>query len=120
MKNQANAAAVFDALGEPVRRQILVLLSGAPAAVHELAEQLPVNRPAVSKHLRVLSDAGLAEHRTVGTSNVYAIRREGLDAARAWLDEAWENVLAAFAEAARAEAAEAEIRRMRDQTNPGG
>lgn len=120
MKNEANPAAVFDALGEPVRRQILVLLRAGPAAVHELAEQLPVNRPAVSKHLRVLSDAGLAEHRTVGTSNVYAIRREGLDAARAWLDATWEGVLAAFVEAARAEAAQAEVDRIRKQTNPGG
>jgi DNA-binding transcriptional ArsR family regulator len=120
MRNQAQAAVVFDALGDPVRRQILVLLSDGPAAVHELAEQLPVNRPAVSKHLRVLSDAGLAEHRAVGTSNVYAIRREGLDAARAWLDETWGNVLAAFAEAARAEAAQAEVDRIRNQTNPGG
>ncbi len=101
MRNQTAAAAVFDALGEPVRRQILELLSEGPAPVHRLAEQLPVNRPAVSKHLRVLSEAGLTEHRSVGTSNVYYLRREGLDAARAWLDQTWEGVLVAFAEAAR-------------------
>lgn len=101
MRNQSGAAVVFDALGEPVRRQILELLSEGPAPVHRLAEQLPVNRPAVSKHLRVLSEAGLTEHRSVGTSNVYYLRREGLDAARAWLEQTWEGVLAAFAEAAR-------------------
>src|ERR1700739_3859175 len=98
MRNQTQAAAVFDALGEPVRRQILELLSDGASPVHELAERLPVNRPAVSKHLRVLSEAGLTEHRSVGTSNVYYLRREGLDAARAWLDQTWEGVLAAFAE----------------------
>ena len=105
MSNQGGAAAVFDALGEPTRRQILELLSDGPAPVHELAQRLPVNRPAVSKHLRVLSAAGLTEHRTVGTSNVYYLRREGLEVARAWLDATWEGVLAAFAEAARVEAA---------------
>jgi DNA-binding transcriptional ArsR family regulator len=119
MRNQAQATVVFDALGDPVRRRILELLSDGPSAVHELAERLPVNRPAVSKHLRVLSDAGLTEHRSVGTSNVYYLRREGLDAARAWLDETWEGVLAAFAQAARAEAAEAEVKRISKRTSQG-
>lgn len=119
MRNQSQAATVFDALGEPVRRQILELLSDGPAPVHELAERLPVNRPAVSKHLRVLSAAGLTEHRSVGTSNVYYLRREGLDAARAWLDQTWEGVLAAFAEAARAAAAQAEVERAGTQIDQG-
>ncbi len=114
MRNQARTAAVFDALGEPVRRQILELLGNGPAAVHELAEQLPVNRPAVSKHLRVLSQAGLTEHRSVGTSNVYHLRREGLDAAREWLDQTWGSVLAAFAAAAQVEAD-----RIRQQSKQG-
>ena len=115
MRNQAQAAAVFDALGEPVRRRILELLSDGPAPVHELAEQLPVNRPAVSKHLRVLGEAGLTEYRSVGTSNVYYLRREGLEAARAWLDETWEGVLASFAAAAQVEAD-----RIRRQSKQGG
>jgi DNA-binding transcriptional ArsR family regulator len=114
MGNQAQAAAVFDALGEPVRRQILELLSAGPAPVHQLAQQLPVNRPAVSKHLRVLSAAGLTEHRSVGTSNVYYLRREGLEAARTWLDQAWEGVLGSFAAAA-----QAELERISTQRNPG-
>ena len=112
MSNQA--AAVFDALGEPVRRQILELLGDGPAPVHVLAASLPVNRPAVSKHLRVLSDAGLTEHRSVGTSNVYYLRREGLELARSWLDQTWEGVLASFAAAAEIEAAH-----IRKQPTPG-
>ena len=120
MGNQAQAAAVFGALGEPVRRRILELLTDGPAPVHELAEQLPVNRPAVSKHLRVLSEAGLTAHRSVGTSNVYYLRREGLDAARAWLTQTWEGVLASYAEAARAEAARAQIDRIGNEPEQGG
>src|SRR5579872_1265653 len=98
MRNQVQAAAVFDALGEPVRRQILELLGDGPAPVHELAQRLPVNRPAVSKHLRVLSEAGLTAHRSIGTSNVYYLRPDGVQAARAWLNETWAGVLASFAE----------------------
>jgi len=105
---------VFDALGEPVRRQILELLSDGPSPVHELAERLPVNRPAVSKHLRVLSHAGLTEHRSVGTSNVYYLRRDGLEAAKAWLTETWDGVLGAYAAAAQAEAD-----RIRRESNHG-
>jgi DNA-binding transcriptional ArsR family regulator len=119
MRNQVNAAIVFDALGEPVRRQILELLGDGPAPVHELAERLPVRRPAVSKHLRVLSEAGLTGHRSIGTSNVYYLRQEGIEAARAWLDQTWEGVLAAFAQAARAEVAQVEVERISKQTNQG-
>ena len=70
MSNQT-ADAVFDALGEPVRRRILELLHDGPTPVGELAARLPVGRPAVSKHLRVLSNAGLIEHRSAGTRNLY-------------------------------------------------
>ena len=106
MRNQAQPiGTVFDALGNPVRRQIVELLGDGPAPVHELAKRLPVNRPAVSKHLRVLSDAGLTEHRCAGTANVYFLRREGLELARGWLDQTWGNVLESFAAAAEAHAA---------------
>ena len=104
MRNQAHAAAIFDALGEPVRRDIVELLKEGPAPVHALAARLPVNRPAVSKHLRVLSQAGLTEHRSVGTSNVYYLRQDGLETARAWLTETWETVLRSYAAAAQHEA----------------
>src|ERR1700757_3037018 len=84
MSDQA-AEAVFDALGEPVRRRILELLHDGPTPVGRLAERLPVGRPAVSKHLRVPSNAGLIEHRSAGTRNLYALAPEGMAAAQQWL-----------------------------------
>jgi DNA-binding transcriptional ArsR family regulator len=96
MSNQ-QADLVFDALGEPVRRRILELLRAGPTPVGRLAEQLPVGRPAVSKHLRVLSSAGLIEHRPAGTRNLYALAPGGLAVAQQWLVQTWDGVLAAFA-----------------------
>jgi DNA-binding transcriptional ArsR family regulator len=96
MSNQ-QADMVFDALGEPVRRRILELLRAGPTPVGRLAEQLPVGRPAVSKHLRVLSTAGLIEHRPAGTRNLYALAPGGLAAAQQWLAQTWDGVLAAYA-----------------------
>jgi DNA-binding transcriptional ArsR family regulator len=96
MSNQS-AEEVFDALGEPVRRRILELLADRPTPVGKLAERLPVGRPAVSKHLRVLSNAGLIEHRSVGTRNLYALAPGGLAAAQQWLVQTWDAVLAAYA-----------------------
>ncbi len=96
MSDQA-AEVVFDALGEPVRRRILELLHDGPTPVGRLAERLPVGRPAVSKHLRVLSDAGLIEHRSAGTRNLYALAPGGLAAAQQWLTATWDTVLAAYA-----------------------
>lgn len=96
MSNQS-AAAVFDALGEPVRRRILELLHEGPSPVGQLADRLPVGRPAVSKHLRVLSDAGLIDHRSVGTRNLYSLAPGGLVAAQQWLVGIWDTVLGAYA-----------------------
>jgi DNA-binding transcriptional ArsR family regulator len=95
MSNQA-AEAVFDALGEPVRRRILELLHDGPTPVGKLADRLPVGRPAVSKHLRVLSDAGLIHHRSVGTRNLYVLAPGGTAAAQQWLAQTWDTVLAAY------------------------
>src|ERR1700679_4080131 len=88
---------VFDALGEPVRRRILELLRDGPTPVGQLAARLPVGRPAVSKHLRVLSNVGLIEHRSVGTRNLYALAPDGMAAAQQWLVRTWDTVLAAYA-----------------------
>jgi DNA-binding transcriptional ArsR family regulator len=96
MSNQA-VEVVFDALGEPVRRRILELLHDGPTPVGRLAERLPVGRPAVSKHLRVLSDAGLIEHRSVGTRNLYLLAPGGMAAAQQWLAQTWDSALAAYA-----------------------
>jgi len=96
MSNQS-AEVVFDALGEPVRRRILELLHDGPAAVGELARRLPVGRPAVSKHLRVLSNAGLVEHSSVGTRNLYVLAPGGIGVAQQWLATTWDTALAAYA-----------------------
>jgi DNA-binding transcriptional ArsR family regulator len=101
MSNQPASArtadSVFDALGEPVRRRILELLREGPTPVGRLAERLPVGRPAVSKHLRVLSNAGLIEHRSAGTRNLYLLAPGGLAVAQQWLTRTWDTVLAAYA-----------------------
>ena len=96
MSNQS-AEQVFDALGEPVRRRILELLREGPTPVGKLAERLPVGRPAVSKHLRVLGDAGLITRRSAGTRNLYALAPGGLAVAQQWLVQTWDTVLAAYA-----------------------
>ncbi len=89
MSNQAEpderVDEVLDALGERTRREIVARLRDGPLPVGELAAALPVGRPAVSKHLRVLEDAGLVEHRSVGTRNLYALAPQGLVALRQWL-----------------------------------
>jgi DNA-binding transcriptional ArsR family regulator len=106
MSNQT-ADQIFDALGEPVRRRILELLREGDQPVHALAAALPVGRPAVSKHLRVLSGAGLVVHRSVGTSNLYALAPDGLAGLQSWLHSTWGSVLDAFAvEVARRSAAD--------------
>src|ERR1700678_2277526 len=96
MSNQS-VDTVFDALGEPVRRRILELLHEGPTPVGQLAEHLPVGRPAVSKHLRVLEGAGLIEHRGVGTRTLYALAPGGMGVAQSWLVQTWDTVLAAYA-----------------------
>ncbi len=97
---------VFDALGEPIRRRILELLRDGPTPVTELASRLPVGRPAVSKHLRVLGEAGLVDHTSAGTRNLYALAPGGLAAAQQWLVRTWDSALAAYADEAAALASE--------------
>lgn len=75
---------------------MLELLRRAPASVAELAGQLPVSRPAVSQHLRVLRDAGLVAYTRRGTRNVYAVDRAGIEEMRAWLDLFWDDALDRF------------------------
>ena len=95
--------AAFAALSDPTRRQVLERLAEGPRAVGDLAEGLPVSRPAVSQHLKVLKGAGLVSDRQDGARRIYAIDPKGLGAMRAWLDQFWETALAAFkAEAERA------------------
>ena len=90
----------FDALGDRTRRQTFELLRGGPQSVGALAEQLPVSRPAVSQHLRVLKDAGLVRDERVGTRRLYSVDPESLEALRAYFDTMWTDALARFKERA--------------------
>jgi DNA-binding transcriptional ArsR family regulator len=94
---------VWEALGDPTRRRIFERLSGGPRSVGELADGLPVSRPAVSQHLRVLEQAGLVSHRPAGTRNVYRVEPNGLAGLREYFDSFWGDALARFAEEARKE-----------------
>ena len=91
----------LDALGNPVRRDILTTLRTSPLAVGELATRFPVSRPAISRHLRVLEDAGLVEHRTQGARSVYAVRVQGFASVRDFLDEFWDMALSRLEELAK-------------------
>jgi DNA-binding transcriptional ArsR family regulator len=84
------------ALGDPTRRAIFERLADRPRAVGELASELPVSRPAVSQHLKVLKDAGLVTDRRAGNRRIYQLDLDGVGALRAYLDRFWNRSLAAF------------------------
>jgi DNA-binding transcriptional ArsR family regulator len=86
----------FTALGDPTRRAIFERLADRPRAVGELARELPVSRPAVSQHLKVLKDAGLVIDRHAGTRRIYQLDPDGVGALRAYLDQFWNRSLTAF------------------------
>jgi DNA-binding transcriptional ArsR family regulator len=89
-------ASAFVALADPTRRQIFERLAQRTRSVNELAQGLPVTRPAVSQHLRVLAEAGLVTHQRDGARRVYRIDPRGLEMMRAYLDRFWDRALAAF------------------------
>jgi DNA-binding transcriptional ArsR family regulator len=84
------------ALGDPTRRAIFEQLADRPRAVGDLARELPVSRPAVSQHLKVLKDAGLVIDRSVGTRRIYQLDPDGVGALRAYLDQFWNQSLVAY------------------------
>ena len=90
----------MDALGDRTRRAIFEMLRNGPLAVGEIAGELPVSRPAVSQHLRVLKEAGLVTERRNGTRRIYRVDPDGLAGLRAYFDEFWNEALAAFKAAA--------------------
>jgi DNA-binding transcriptional ArsR family regulator len=92
-----NAQAAFAALSDPTRREVFQRLQYGGRSVGEIARDLPVSRPAVSQHLRVLKDAGLVADRAEGTRRVYHIDPKGLAAIRIWLDQFWDVALQAYA-----------------------
>jgi DNA-binding transcriptional ArsR family regulator len=93
---ETNQADGWHALGDPTRRAIFERLAEGPRAVGELAGELPVSRPAVSQHLRVLKDAGLVVDRPAGNRRIYQLDPEGVGALRAQLDRFWSKALAAY------------------------
>jgi DNA-binding transcriptional ArsR family regulator len=95
-----NAAAMMTALGDPTRQAIFDRLSDGPRPVGELAAGLPVSRPAVSQHLKVLKDVGLVTDRRDGTRRLYQVDAAGLAVLRTYLDQFWQRSLAAFEKAA--------------------
>src|SRR5919197_3451750 len=98
----------LQALGDPTRRTVLEQLRVGPLAVGEIASRLPVSRPAVSQHLRVLKEAGLVTERQNGTRRLYRVDPNGLAGLRAYLEGFWEEALAGFKAAAENEEGEKE------------
>lgn len=100
MSTYEAASGALEALGDPTRRAIVERLSRGPSAVGELARDLPVSRPAVSQHLRVLASAGLVDHRVDGTRHVYRVAPEGVAGVRRYFEQLWTDALAAFKDVA--------------------
>jgi len=94
--NEQQIERVMDALGHQTRRDILALLQGTALPVGDIADRLPISRPAVSKHLRILESAGLVEYRSSGTRNIFRLRAQGFTTARAYLASFWDEALANF------------------------
>jgi DNA-binding transcriptional ArsR family regulator len=86
----------FDALGDPNRRALVELLRSGDRSVRELADELPISRPAVSRHLRVLKEAGLVTDRAEGTRRLYRLHDEGIDAVRTYLLGVWGDAAVRF------------------------
>ena len=98
LDDNGNIASILDALGDRSRRSIVECLRDQPHAVTELADRLPISRPAISQHLKVLSNSGLVTHRAAGTRNIYALDPEVLEILRAYLDVVWRDGLDSFAQ----------------------
>jgi DNA-binding transcriptional ArsR family regulator len=86
----------LDALGDPNRRAIVEMLSSGGRSVQQIADQLPISRPAVSRHLRLLKEAGLVADQADGTRRIYELRDEGVEAIRAYFEQVWSQAAARF------------------------
>jgi DNA-binding transcriptional ArsR family regulator len=96
MAPHAPAGDAFEALGDPNRRAIVELLSNEGRSVQQLADALPISRPAVSRHLRLLKQAGLVVEEPVGTRRIYRLQDEGVEAVHEYLTQVWGDVVARF------------------------
>ena len=94
---RSTAAQALEALGDPTRRAIFAQLAARPRSVRELADVVPVSRPAVSQHLKVLKQSHLVTDRREGTRRIYRVDSAGVAAMREYLDHMWDTALAAFA-----------------------
>lgn len=93
---EPGAAAALDALGDPTRRAIVELLARSPSSVRSIADRLPVSRPAVSRHLRLLKEAGLVDDEADGTRRIYRLEPDGVEALRSYFDTLWGEATARF------------------------
>lgn len=96
MPPNAQATDPFHALADPNRREIVLLLRGGENSVQEIADRLPISRPAVSRHLRLLKQAGLVSDRPEGTRRLYRLQDEGVAEVRAYLEQVWGGAAARF------------------------
>jgi DNA-binding transcriptional ArsR family regulator len=95
-----NQSTILNALGDPTRRSIFEQVARRPSSVAELAHSVPVSRPAVSQHLRVLKDAGIVRDHAQGTRRIYSVDPDGLVAVREYFEQFWRASLASFSDAA--------------------
>ncbi|MDQ2837938.1 MAG: metalloregulator ArsR/SmtB family transcription factor [Actinomycetota bacterium] len=96
MSGTSSSGDPFEALGDPNRRAILGLLSAGEKSVQELAETMPISRPAVSRHLRLLKQAGLVAETAQGTRRIYHVRQQGLDPVQDYLEGVWGEAAGRF------------------------
>jgi DNA-binding transcriptional ArsR family regulator len=97
MVSRATQGDPFEALGDVNRREILSLLGAGEKSVREIADALPISRPAVSRHLRLLKDAGFVDERPQGTLRIYRLREQGARTVQAYLEQVWGEAAARFA-----------------------
>lgn len=96
MTNQTDMTHLMAALGDPTRRAIVEHLGARPSPVGQIAATLPVSRPAVSQHLKILNDAGLVSATPEGTRRIYRLNPDAIAALRNWCDRLWDDALSAF------------------------
>ena len=96
MTPSAMAGDPFEALGDPNRRAIVELLGSGGRSVRDIADALPISRPAVSRHLRLLKDAGLVVEEPLGTRRIYRLHAEGVEAVQRYLSQVWGDAAARF------------------------
>ena len=93
---RGSVSAALDALGDPTRREIVAMLAEAPASVQALADRLPISRPAVSRHLRLLKDADLVTNHADGARRIYRLQPDGVELLRAYFEELWGDAATRF------------------------